>query len=43
MYLRKYFSHRFDMYLSRALTNQLGYEIDTKFKADSKAGRRYYS
>jgi conjugative relaxase-like TrwC/TraI family protein len=43
MDLRKYFSHRFDMYLSWALTHQLGYEIDTKFKADGKAGRRYYS
>ncbi len=42
MDLRKYFSHRFDMYLSHGLTG-LGYEIETRFKADGKAGRRYYS
>ncbi|HEY7330671.1 MAG TPA: MobF family relaxase [Gemmataceae bacterium] len=42
MDLRKYFSHRFDMYLSRGLT-ELGYDIETKFKTDRKGGRRYYS
>lgn len=39
---RKYFSHRFDLYLSRGLTG-LGYEIETKFKADGKAGRKYHT
>ncbi len=42
MDLRKYFSHRFDMYLSHGLTD-LGYEIETTFKTDGKAGRKYYS
>ncbi len=43
MDLRKYFSHRFDMYLSWALTHQLGYELETKLKTDRKGGLKYYS
>lgn len=43
MDLRKYFSHRFDMYLSWALTHKLGYELETRFKTDGKGGRKYYS
>ena len=43
MDLRKYFSHRFDMYLSWALTHQLGYELETTFKTEGKGGRKYYS
>jgi conjugative relaxase-like TrwC/TraI family protein len=42
MDLRKYFSHRFDLYMSRGLA-ELGYEIETKFKADGKGGRKYFS
>jgi conjugative relaxase-like TrwC/TraI family protein len=43
MDLRKYFSHRFDMYLSWALTQRLGYELETTFKTDDAGGRTYYS
>ncbi|HEY7329798.1 MAG TPA: relaxase domain-containing protein [Gemmataceae bacterium] len=43
MDLRKYFSHRFDMYLSWALTHQFDYELETTFKTDGKGGRKYYS
>ena len=42
MDLRKWFSHRFDMYVARGMT-ELGYEIETKHRADGKGGRRYYS
>jgi conjugative relaxase-like TrwC/TraI family protein len=42
MDLRKYFSHRFDMYMSRGLAG-LGYEIETKTRSDGKGGRRYFS
>ena len=40
MDLRKYFDRRFDMRLASKLTD-LGYEIETKFKADGQGGRRY--
>jgi conjugative relaxase-like TrwC/TraI family protein len=42
MDLRKYFSHRFDMYMSRGLSG-LGYDIETKHKAEGSGGKRYYS
>ena len=42
MDLRKWFSTRFDMYVSRGLTD-LGYEIETKYRSDGSGGRKYYS
>ncbi len=42
MDLRKWFSHRFDMRLSHKLT-ELGYGIETKYKAEGRGGKRYYS
>jgi hypothetical protein len=42
MDLRKWFSTRFDMYMAHGLS-ELGYEIETKYKADGKGGRKYYS
>jgi conjugative relaxase-like TrwC/TraI family protein len=43
MDLRKWFSHRFDLRLSNKLSEQLGYDIDTKYRSEEKSGRRYYS
>ena len=42
MDLHKWFSTRFDMRLSHKLA-ELGYEIETKYKADGKGGRKYYT
>jgi conjugative relaxase-like TrwC/TraI family protein len=42
MDLRKFFSHRFDMYMSHGLAEQ-GYEIETKTRSDGKGGKRYFS
>jgi conjugative relaxase-like TrwC/TraI family protein len=42
MDLRKWFSMRFDMYMAHGL-GELGYEIESKYKADDKGGRKYYS
>ena len=42
MDLRKWFSHRFDLRLSRKLT-ELGYDIETKYRAEGRGGKRYYS
>jgi conjugative relaxase-like TrwC/TraI family protein len=42
MDLRKWFSTRFDMYMSHGLA-ELGYEIETKLRSDGKGGKRYYS
>jgi conjugative relaxase-like TrwC/TraI family protein len=39
---RKFFSHRFDMYVSRGMA-ELGYGIETKYKSDGKGGKRYFS
>ncbi len=40
--LRKWFSHRFDLRLSTALAD-LGYDIETVTRDDSKGGQRYHS
>ena len=42
MDLHKWFSTRFDMRLSHKLA-ELGYQIETKYKADGKGGRKYYT
>jgi conjugative relaxase-like TrwC/TraI family protein len=42
MDLHKWFSTRFDMYVASGMAD-LGYEIETKYKADDKGGRKYYS
>jgi hypothetical protein len=42
MDLRKWFSTRFDLYMSRGLA-ELGYEVETKYRSDGKGGRKYYS
>ena len=42
MDLRKYFDRRFDMRLAGKLA-ELGYEIETRFKADGSGGRKYHS
>ena len=42
MDLRKWFSTRFDLYMSHGLA-ELGYEIETKQRADGKSARKYYS
>jgi conjugative relaxase-like TrwC/TraI family protein len=42
MDLRKWFSTRFDMYMSRGLA-ELGYEMETKYRSDGTRGRKYYS
>ncbi len=42
MDLRKWFSTRFDLYMSRGLA-ELGYEIETKYRSDGSGGRKYYS
>ena len=42
MDLRKWFSHRFDMYMSHGLA-ELGYDIETKYRAEGRGGKRYYS
>ena len=39
---RKFFDRRFDLRFSRKLA-ELGYGIETKFKADTKGSQRYYS
>ena len=39
---RKFFDRRFDLRFSHKLA-ELGYGIETKYKADGKGGRRYYS
>ena len=41
MDLKKWFSTRFDMRLASKLAD-FGYEIETKYKADGKGGRKYY-
>ena len=42
MDLRKYFDRRFDQRLASKLTD-LGYGIETKYKADTQGGKRYFS
>ena len=42
MDLRKYFDRRFDARLARKLTD-LGYEVQTKYKAHEKGGMKYFS
>ena len=42
MELRKWFDRRFDAALASKLTD-LGYSIDTKYKADDKGNKRYFS
>jgi conjugative relaxase-like TrwC/TraI family protein len=42
MDLHKWFSTRFDMYVASGMAD-LGYEIEAKYKADGKGGRKYYS
>jgi conjugative relaxase-like TrwC/TraI family protein len=42
MDLRKWFSHRFDLRLSHKLA-ELGYEIETKLRADGRGGKRYHT
>src|SRR5216683_1820242 len=42
MDLHKWFSTRFDMYVASGMTD-LRYEIESKYKADGKGGRKYYS
>src|SRR5262249_53323209 len=39
---RKFFSHRFDMYVARGMA-ELGYEVETKYRSDGKGGQRYFS
>jgi conjugative relaxase-like TrwC/TraI family protein len=42
MDLRQWFSMRFDLRLASKLTD-LGYEIETKYRADFAGGKKYYS
>jgi conjugative relaxase-like TrwC/TraI family protein len=42
MDLRKYFDRRFDMRLASKLSD-LGYRIETKYQADERGGKRYFS
>ncbi|MGH7171012.1 MAG: MobF family relaxase, partial [Gemmataceae bacterium] len=42
MDLRKWFSHRFDLRLSHKLA-ELGYGIETSYRAGGRGGKRYYS
>jgi len=42
MDLRKWFSHRFYLRLSHKLS-ELGYDLETKYKAEGRGGKRYYS
>lgn len=42
MDLRKFFDRRFDQRLASKLTD-LGYSIETKYKADPRGGKRYFS